>query len=104
MRSTGVILMVAFAALALAQTAQAHCTDDLAALQARVDREKKMNPPPPGAAEAAKVLQKFNDSESQDEIDCYNAVARARHALNTPPEAPAPLGQAQQPIGQPVAK
>ncbi len=100
MRRIGLVLTGALAALILAQgPAQARCADDLAALQARVDRATKLHPEPPGAAAAAKVLNKFAQGDSQDEVDCYNAVARARRALaQAPPEA-AQLGQAQQPLG-----
>jgi hypothetical protein len=101
MRIYGLALALAGVALMLAQErAQARCADDLAALQTRVDRATKMQPPPPGAAAAAKTLQKFNDSDSQDEVDCYNTLARARRALAAPPpEAPPAAGQAQRPIG-----
>lgn len=106
MRSIAVVLPVALAALLLArEPAQALCADELSALQARVDRAQKMHPPPPGAAAAAKVLQKFNESDSQDEVDCFNAVAKARRALNSPPEAAGTTlqpGQRQEPVGTAV--
>lgn len=101
MRSNGFVLAAqALAACLLAQVpAQARCADDLAALQARVDRAQKMNPRPEGVDAAAKALDKYNRSDSPDEVDCYNAVARARRALMAGPATPpAPLGQAQQPL------
>jgi hypothetical protein len=101
MQSNALAVAVAFAALALSwEPAQARCADDLTTLQARVERAQKMRPAPDGAAEAAKVLKKFNESDNKDEVDCYNAVARARRALATaPPDAAAQPGQAQQPLG-----
>lgn len=89
MSSNGFALVVALAAaMAAPCAAQARCADDLAALQARVDRAQRMHPTPQTAA-AAKVLQKFNQGDAEDEVDCYNAVARARHALAAlPPDAP----------------
>lgn len=90
MRSNSFILTVALVAAMLAPgAARARCADDLAALQARVDRAQRMKPTAQTAA-AAKVLQKFNAGDAEDEIDCYNAVARARRALAAAaPDAPA---------------
>jgi hypothetical protein len=95
---------VALAALILAQApAQAGCADDLAALQTRVDQATRTKPVSPGAGAAAKLLQKYNNSDTQDEVDCFNTLARARRLLAEAPPGPAPgapLGQAQQPAGQ----
>jgi hypothetical protein len=101
MRSMARSASVAFLMLLLAQTsAQASCADDLAALQMRVDRAMRTKPPSPNAGAAAKLLQKFNASDTQDEVDCYNTVARARRLLAEAPPAAAPLSEAQQPEGQ----
>ena len=76
----------AVALLLAAGAAQARCADDLQALQTRVAHATRVNPTPQSAA-AAKVLQKFTESGNGDEVDCYNAVARARRALTAaPPE------------------
>jgi hypothetical protein len=104
MRNIALSVSVALAALILAQaSAQASCADDLVALQARVDKATRMTPVSPGAGAAAKLLQKFNASDTQDEVDCFNTLARARHLLAEAPPAVdtrARLGQAQQPAGQ----
>jgi hypothetical protein len=100
MRSHGFFLPIALLALVLAPAAaRAKCSDDLTLVQERVNRELKLNPRPAGADAAAKVLSKFNQSGSRDEVDCYNAVARARRALMAAPaDEPAALGQRQQPV------
>ena len=65
--------------------AQARCTDDLNDLRARVEREQKRQPTAQTAA-AYKELQKIDlNIKRMGEVDCYNAVARARRALNAPP-------------------
>lgn len=81
--------MAVVALLAMALPAQARCADDLDALQAKIARLEKQHPPPPQAFAAGKVLQKFAESPSSDEVDCYNAVARAKRILREkPPEPP----------------
>lgn len=88
MPPTGRCLLAALVALlALSQVAEARCADDLKAVQARVDRAQKQKPTPQSAA-AAKILNRYNQSDTADEVDCYNAVARARHALDQKPPAP----------------
>ncbi|MGO8918573.1 MAG: hypothetical protein ACLQJR_21945 [Stellaceae bacterium] len=93
MRSHGPAGGLALVALILASgAAKADCAEDLQQLQARIERQQKASPTPQSAA-AAEVLRKFaaGDSaagDSQDEVDCYNAVARARRALNEPAPPP----------------
>lgn len=70
--------------------ASASCTEDAALLQARINRDLKTKPGPQVQA-AAKEMQKINmkmNEGTMDEVDCYNALARARRALNAPPPAP----------------
>jgi hypothetical protein len=92
--------LVLIASLAMAGRAEAGCADDMQELQARVDRQQAQQPTPQSIA-AAKVLQKFNESTTADEVDCYNALARARHALDatgsgtTLPEGPRAAEQQQ---------
>ncbi len=81
--------LAAMALLAMALPAHARCADDLDALQTRIARLEKQHPPPPQAFAAAKILKKLAESQSSDEVDCYNAVARAKRVLReTPPEPP----------------
>ena len=81
--------MAVIALLAMALPAQARCADDLGTLQARIARLEKQHPPPPQAFKAGKILKKLEESQSSDEVDCYNAVARAKRVLReTPPEPP----------------
>jgi hypothetical protein len=105
MRQTGIPGIIALAILvAAAGAAEARCADDLKALQARVDRAQKVNPSAQSAA-AAKILQQLNDSPTADEVQCDNAVASARRALNAPPaeEAAPGMPPAAQPLSvQPV--
>lgn len=88
MRQIGLLGGVALTLLVAAGAAHARCADDLKDLQTRIARAQKSKPTPPQAYAAAKILQKFNDSQSSDEVDCYNAVARARRALTAPPPEP----------------
>ncbi len=67
-----------------AGVAQARCADELDALRLRVERQQKLRPTPQTAA-AAKELKKADENAKQmDEVDCYNALDRARRALNAP--------------------
>lgn len=88
MRPTGRRLLAALVVLlALSGVAEARCADDLKALQARVDRAQKQKPTPQSAA-AAKILQRFNQSTTTDEVACYSAVGRAQRALAERPAGP----------------
>ena len=86
----------ALALLLAAAAAEARCADDMQALQTRIARAARENPSAQTAA-AAKVLKKFAESTNSDEVDCYNAVARARRALTAPPAQE----QAQKPVDPP---
>jgi hypothetical protein len=87
------VIVALVAVLALSGVAEARCADDLTALQARVDRLQKQQPTPQSAA-AAKILHRFNQSTTADEVACYSAVARARRALDEkPPERLGPNNQ-----------
>ncbi len=89
MRKRGYLgCMAAMALLAMTLPAAARCAEDLEALQARITRLEKQHPPPPQAFAAAQILQKFTESPSSDEVDCYNALARAKRVLRTPPPEP----------------
>ena len=63
--------------------AEARCADDMQEFQTRLERTVKAKPTAQTAA-ATKVLKQYNESTSSDEVDCYNALARARRALNAP--------------------
>jgi hypothetical protein len=79
--------------------AQARCADDLKEFQTRLERTAKAKPTPQTAA-AAKELKRYgNDAKQSDEVDCYNALARARRALN----APGPVEKPVQ-VGAPVRR
>ncbi len=72
-----------------AGVAQARCADELGELRLRVAREQKQRPTPQSAA-AAKELKKADENANRmDEVDCYNALDRARRALNAPAPAEA---------------
>ena len=90
-------LAVALAVVLAPVAAEARCADDLQALQTRVERQAKMTPSAQ-TTQAAKILKQLNDNEAADEVDCYNALARARRALTA-----APKQQAEQQPGAPVA-
>lgn len=99
--------LVLIASLAATTRAEARCADDLQVLQERIDH-LQANGRTPQSAAAAKILEKYGGSATADEVDCYNALARARQALNSsPPGAPQagpqePLQQEQQlPVQQP---
>ena len=85
MRALGLVLVLLMAS---AGPAEARCADEAKELKARVVRAQKLNPTPQTAA-AGKVLKRLDDNANRmDEVDCYNALARARRALDAPPEAP----------------
>jgi hypothetical protein len=78
------VIVALVVSIAASAAAQARCADDLSALQAKVDHDQKRNPTPQSAA-AAKELKKAADNiKNMDEVDCYNAVARAQRALRAP--------------------
>lgn len=82
MRVVALVMVLLFGGIELAQ---ARCADELKELQARVDRAQKRQPTAQTAA-AAKELKNVDENLKQmDEVDCYNAVARARRALTAPP-------------------
>lgn len=102
MQRIGIIGGVALAALVAASAAEARCAEDLDALQTRIYRSLKQHPTAQGYA-AAKILQKYQESPSSDEVSCFNALARARQAFtaSTPPQEAqeaAPPGQPVQPV------
>lgn len=85
------VILAVFLLLVSADVAMARCSDDAADFNARIDHDLKIKPSPQVSA-AAKVMQKLNENiKNMDEVDCYNALARARRALKTapPPEAAA---------------
>ncbi len=71
--------------------AQASCADDLTDLRAKVEREQKQKPTAQTAAAMKELKRADENANVMDEVDCYNAVARIRRALSTPPpEEPKP--------------
>ena len=63
--------------------ARADCLQELGQLREQVDTMNAARPTAPSQA-AARELQKLERSESADEVDCYNTVARARKILASP--------------------
>ena len=63
--------------------ARADCLQELGQLREQVDTLNAARPTAPSQA-AARELQKLERSESADEVDCYNTLARARRLLATP--------------------
>jgi hypothetical protein len=68
--------------------ARADCLNELGQLREQVDTLNATRPTAPSQA-AARELQKLERSDSADEVDCYNTVARARSILTSslPPVA-----------------
>ncbi|HEV2548714.1 MAG TPA: hypothetical protein VGU20_15340 [Stellaceae bacterium] len=63
--------------------ARADCLQELGQIREQVDTLNTTRPTAPSQA-AARELQKLERSESADEVDCYNTVARARKILASP--------------------
>ena len=81
-----IFFLVLILAIGGSGLAEARCADDFKALQDRVARQMKQQPAPAQVAAAAKQLNKAaDDMNRMDEVDCYNAVARIRRTLATPP-------------------
>jgi len=68
--------------------AAARCADELNELTAKVERQQKRNPTAQSAAAAKELHRASRDARDMDEIECYNTVARVRHALAAPPAPP----------------
>lgn len=64
--------------------AQARCADEVQDLRNRVDLQTKRHATTQTVA-ATKELQKADEAvKNKAEVDCYNALARARRALAAP--------------------
>ena len=63
--------------------ARADCLTELSQLREQMDMLNAARPTAPSQA-AARELQKLERNDSADEVDCYNAVARARSNLASP--------------------
>jgi predicted component of type VI protein secretion system len=86
--------------IASAAAAEANCADDMTNIRLKVVRAQQVNPNPQSTA-AAKELKRYDEhARSEDEVSCYNTIARIQRALN----ALASLGNAKpgEPVGQPV--
>jgi hypothetical protein len=82
------VVLALILALAAGGVARANCADEFNELQARVEGAKQRQPTPQTLA-ASKELQKAGvDMKQMDEVDCYNAVTRARRLLAAPPPPP----------------
>jgi|SwirhisoilCB1_FD_contig_31_10403290_length_383_multi_4_in_0_out_0_1 hypothetical protein len=79
------VIAVMLLSLPLANFAWASCADDAKDMHERIDEKVKLHPTPQLAA-AKKELNKADESLQQHaELDCYNALARSRRALNAKP-------------------
>jgi len=76
-------LCLALILLASAGIAKADCLHDIGQFREQVDSQNRTRPTAQSQA-AARELQKLERSESADEIDCYNTLARARQILASP--------------------
>jgi hypothetical protein len=85
-------MRVAFVAMALVigavNAANADCLEELGRVREQVDAVNAAKPTAQSQA-AARELQKLEHDEAADEVDCYNTLARARHALTAPLPPPA---------------
>jgi hypothetical protein len=70
-------------AIGMAGAAHADCLQEIGQFRAQVDAENAAKPSAQSRA-AARELQKLEQSEAADEIDCYNTLARARIILAAP--------------------
>jgi hypothetical protein len=93
MRVASQVLVMLVASVA---TAHASCADDMKDVRLKVEQAQKTNPSAQTEV-AAKELERYSQSASADEVDCYNAIARIERAL----KAPAPADNQVRP-GQPV--
>ena len=79
------VIAVVVLSLSGASFAQASCADDAKEMHQRIDEKVKFHPTPQLTA-AKKELNKADESLQQHaELDCYNALARSRRALNAKP-------------------
>jgi hypothetical protein len=62
--------------------AKADCLKDLGQLREQIDSHQAR--PTPQSQAAARELQKLEQNESANEIDCVNTLARARRILSSP--------------------
>ena len=69
--------------LGVGGAAHADCLQDIGQLHEQVDAANAAQPTAQSRA-AARELQKLEQSEAADEIDCYNTLARARTMLAAP--------------------
>ena len=78
-------LIVATVALALGMSgaARADCLQEIGQFRAQVDAQNTAKPSAQSRA-AMRELQKLEQSELADEIDCYNTLARAQTMLAAP--------------------
>jgi len=76
-------LCLALILLASAGIAKADCLHDIGQFREQVDSQNRTRPTVQLQV-AARELQKLERSESADEIDCYNTLARARQILASP--------------------
>ena len=80
-------MRLALAAMALAigigGAAHADCLREIGQLREQVDAQNAAKPNAQSRA-AARELQKLEQSETADEIDCHNTLARARTILAAP--------------------
>jgi len=70
-------------AIGMAGAAHADCLQEIGQFRAQVDAQNAAKPNAQSRA-AARELQKLEQSEAADEIDCYNTLARARIILAAP--------------------
>jgi hypothetical protein len=63
--------------------ANADCLQEIGQFREQVDAQDQARPTPQSQA-AARELQKLEHSESANEVDCYNTLARARKMLASP--------------------
>jgi hypothetical protein len=78
------VLAVAFV-IGSTGVAAASCADDLQELMARVDQAKQRQRTPQTIAASAALHKDNENMKDMDEVDCYNAIARARKLLAAPP-------------------
>jgi hypothetical protein len=65
--------------------AVAGCADDFQELMTRVDQAKLRQPTPQTVAASKALHEDAETMPDMDEVDCYNAIARARKLLAAPP-------------------
>jgi hypothetical protein len=78
-------LTLATVALAIGMSGAAHadCLHEIGQFREQVDAQNAAKPSTQSRA-AARELQRLEQSEAADEIDCYNTLARARTMLAAP--------------------